>query len=1050
MSDLPAVKQMEIDRSLLRSIDNASSIITKNYLDKLEAYDIIPPSTEDLDIDPKEIGAFFKLSKLVWDRDENFLDKLTTILDVVYSIRCSLVTVISSDGDHIDYYIGILSKEYRKPSDWERRKADSRAFYGALSGNMIGSEISGISGEELEKIQDRAFGRAGDRSIAAVSGIVSLRTDEKSSSDLYVQGIENLVDSLRGMKYTILMIADPVSTDEVAVMKQGYEMLHTQLSKFKSSSVSVTESDAQSLSKARTEGITKGISTGISMTQSKTMSKGKFGSFSTNGAVSMGLAGILGVNIGAGMASGHNTSEANTSGRTSTQTEANQRQQSLTETAGSTKTVGRSLQLNYENRTVTALLDKIDKHLERLDSCESFGAFDCASYCFADTREEALAVASNYNALLRGKESGIQASHINTWSKEDETRILHRYLSSYVHPRFSEKRNADAAERIIVSPSSIVSGNELAIQVGFPKKSITGISVLPMTSFGRNMPKIPRERRIALGKLFHMGREDAGSMKVNLDIESISMHTFITGSTGAGKSTMIYNILDQLLERSCADSLDRKIKFLVIEPAKGEYKDRYAGGKDVSVYGSNPGKTPLLRINPFSFPEDIHVLEHIDRLIEMFNVCWPMYAAMPAVLKEAVERAYEASGWELEGSSNHYRNREGQYLYPTFSDVLMQINRVMEESEYSADSKGDYKGALCTRVKSLTTGIYGQIFAADDIPDRELFDENVIIDLSRIGSAESKALIMGILVMKLQEFRMGQREGMNLPVRHVTVLEEAHNILKRTSSEFSQESANVAGKSVELLANSIAEMRTYGEGFIIADQSPGLMDLSVIRNTNTKIILRLPDQTDRELVGRASSLSEGQILELSRLPTLVASVYQNNWLEPVLCRAELRFGDRRQRYKYQGGNERKASAWRDYVSLLIMPVRKRNELDREYVDKLVHNIYRQNVSAETKLAFLKYLISKSKDELQRYRRRSLYGFFNSERAFSLSRAYEREYPVWYEHICEALAPNIDVFNAEEKQKLIANLVMEDTAMRGGGDAAGLFEKMMGNLQKEVT
>ena len=28
---------------------------------------------------------------------------------------------------------------------------------------------------------------------------------------------------------------------------------------------------------------------------------------------------------------------------------------------------------------------------------------------------------------------------------------------------------------------------------------------------------------------------------------------------------------------------------------------------------------PLLKINPFSFPDDIHVLEHIDRLIEIFN-----------------------------------------------------------------------------------------------------------------------------------------------------------------------------------------------------------------------------------------------------------------------------------------------------------------------------------------------------------------------------------------------------------------------------------------------
>ena len=118
----------------------------------------------------------------------------------------------------------------------------------------------------------------------------------------------------------------------------------------------------------------------------------------------------------------------------------------------------------------------------------------------------------------------------------------------------------------------------------------------------------------------------------------------------------------------------------------------------------------------------------------------------------------------------------------------------------------------------------------------------------------------------------------------VTVLEEAHNLLKRTSTEQSQESGNLRGKSVEMLTNAIAEMRTYGEGFIIADQAPALLDMAVIRNTNTKIIMRLPDQDDRELVGKAANLSREQIQELAKLPCGVAAVYQNEWVEAVLCK----------------------------------------------------------------------------------------------------------------------------------------------------------------------
>ena len=166
-----------------------------------------------------------------------------------------------------------------------------------------------------------------------------------------------------------------------------------------------------------------------------------------------------------------------------------------------------------------------------------------------------------------------------------------------------------------------------------------------------------------------------------------------------------------------------------------------------------------------------------------------------------------------------------------------------------------------------------------------LFDSNTIIDLSRVGSMETKAMIMGILVMRLQEHRIAQG-GMNSPLKHITVLEEAHHVLRKTSTEQTSESSNLTGKAVEMLANAIAEMRTYGEGFIIADQSPGLLDVSVIRNTNTKIILRLPDMNDRELVGYAASLNEEQIIELAKLQTGVAAVFQNGWLYPVLCKIE--------------------------------------------------------------------------------------------------------------------------------------------------------------------
>ena len=104
-----------------------------------------------------------------------------------------------------------------------------------------------------------------------------------------------------------------------------------------------------------------------------------------------------------------------------------------------------------------------------------------------------------------------------------------------------------------------------------------------------------------------------------------------------------------------------------------------------------------------------------------------MYAAMPVILKEAMEKAYISVGWDIESSTNLKGER-----FPNFADLLEQIEIVINESKYSADSKGDYSGALLTRVRSLTTGLNKLIFCNNDLEDCKLFDKNVIVDLSRV------------------------------------------------------------------------------------------------------------------------------------------------------------------------------------------------------------------------------------------------------------------------------------------------------------------------------
>lgn len=556
------------------------------------------------------------------------------------------------------------------------------------------------------------------------------------------------------------------------------------------------------------------------------------------------------------------------------------RSSTVTATIGSDEGITQT----FKNYSIQHALEILELQMKRYDLASALGMWDFCAYVLSEDHNVANNVAHTYLALTQGKESYMSQAAVNLWrgdlgERSADAAAICSYLRDLRHPVFAlspallDQHPSFSVYPATVDATAALSGKELAYSLNFPKRSVPGLPVIECASFGRNVSTFDGtqpQQGLCIGRVFHMHREE--HVETFLSKNSLASHTFVTGSTGAGKTNTVCRILDQ--------ALDQQINFLVIEPAKGEYKDVYGGREDVNVFGTNPEFTPLLRIDPFSFPLGIHVLEHLDRLVEIFNVCWPMYAAMPAVLKDAVARSYEDCGWDLAASKNPY----GSGLFPCFADVARNVREILDSSEYDAENKGAYKGSLLTRLNSLTNGLNGMMLSSNEVDASVLFDSNTIVDLSRVGSVETKSLLMGLLVLKLQEHRMAEAHGMNRPLRHLTVLEEAHNLLKRSSSDQGSESGNLTGKSVEMISNAIAEMRTYGEGFIIADQAPGLLDMAAIRNTNTKIIHRLPDLSDRELAGRAANLNDQQIVELARLPKGVAAIYQNDWVEPVLCK----------------------------------------------------------------------------------------------------------------------------------------------------------------------
>lgn len=838
------------DRKVVQDIALANQFVKRTYLNDLAEYEVIPLADNQKRFQSIRL---YRIDKLIYDKSEDINDKLISVFNAVQNTRSALVMILRGTKDGTEFYVGVQSNREIGVAD--------KVFGKSLLGNFPGSVATKVTPGDVSELMTQITSfEDSTENLTCLNVIPAVR-----NKDDFVQGIEKYIDTMRGEEYVCMLIASSVPDAECEQRLRGYEQLYTTLYPLSNMTLSRGTSEAKTI----TEGYTSSISNSVSESIAKTV--GQQTSDTTNFGFHAGILGF-GANMSKGHTTGTSTADTNTTSNTKQESEGHNVSQSDTQTTTD------NMSVIYKDKMIEDTLENIERRIERIKECMSFGMWECAAYFMSADIQTSVVSANAFRSLMLGEDNKNEKSFMNLFGRREHlstTRAIEclRYCR---HPIF--RINGGNTEQQ-VSATEYLSGKEMPLLFSFPRKSVSGVTVTSMAEFGRNVVFIngnhsddEQRQTVNVGKISHMNQiEDT---PVKLDLQSLSSHCFVTGSTGSGKSNTTFTIIKELLKP------ENNIPFLVVEPAKGEYKYAFTNVPGINIFTTTHTSGRFLKLNPFKFDPQIHVLEHLDRLIEIFNTCWEMYAAMPAIMKDAIERIYEKAGWDL---MNSIYLPGGDPRYPTFKDLLAELPAVINTSSYSSDTKGDYIGALVTRVNSLTNGIVGQIFCDNyDIEDEVLFDQNTIVDLSRIGSGETKSLIMGILVLKLTEHRMATVKATNSPLRHVTILEEAHNLLKNMRNSPGGASAVVA-KSVEMICNSIAEMRTYGESFVLVDQSPGAVDIAAIKNTNTKIVMRLPEMTDCEAIGRSISLDDQQILELSKLKTGVAVVMQNNWCDAVLA-----------------------------------------------------------------------------------------------------------------------------------------------------------------------
>jgi hypothetical protein len=276
-----------------------------------------------------------------------------------------------------------------------------------------------------------------------------------------------------------------------------------------------------------------------------------------------------------------------------------------------------------------------------------------------------------------------------------------------------------------------------------------------------------------------------------------------------------------------------------------------------------------------------------------------MWTPLPEILETCLHAVYKDRGWDT-STNNNYRLDDKTDIaetFPTLTELANKVDDVIRELGYEKQISDHLRAALLTRLNGLRAGGKGRMLDVQySLPMDALLSRPTILELQSMGDDDDKAFVMGLLLMRLYEYRHASRKKGERPpaeqepepaprrLEHLMVIEEAHRLLSDVGARRSQAEGDRRGKAVETFANVLSEIRAYGQGVIIADQIPVKLAPDIIKNTNLKIVHRIVSAEDGKVLAGAMSMDEPQARALSQLATGQAAVYGQLDDAPVLVR----------------------------------------------------------------------------------------------------------------------------------------------------------------------
>jgi len=399
----------------------------------------------------------------------------------------------------------------------------------------------------------------------------------------------------------------------------------------------------------------------------------------------------------------------------------------------------------------------------------------------------------------------------------------------------------DAPARLERLPH-LLSHDEAAALLPLPVADAFGAPGLPTTR-GLDAQRVDQRPvhdgnrpSILLGQ-YHDRRESGAACTLELD--QLVRHTLAVGAPGSGKSTTVSAIISRAWH-------EHEVPFLVIEPSKGEYARLLAGIDGLRVHTVGGDRTTL-RLNLLAaLPGESRHARH-GRILSTLTMALPLAHPLPELLSVAIDRMLDRPDADRATLGMLRHEFAAHFAKRGLRGDALNIGVAFE-----------------TRLQTLTSGALGSVLdTLESTPVAELVDRPTVIVFEQVARADDVRLLAAVILSIVRS--AAQQRGVIGGLHHLTVIEEAHRVLSSVEGGGREDGDSLRAESTAAFAQGIAELRAYGEGFIIATQSPRTLLREVITSTSTQVAHRLVDEQDALAVAPPGSDRERVLEAIVRL-----------------------------------------------------------------------------------------------------------------------------------------------------------------------------------------